>query len=391
MVKVEEAQSLIEKNTEVLKSEYVSLSYLLGRTLAADILSPINLPGFNQSAMDGYALNYADGISGFRIIGEVQAGSDQCQILNAGECVRIFTGARVPDSANVVLQQEIVNVQDGIMRITEPVVLGKNIRLEGEQIKVGEVALEKGTRINAAGIGFIAGLGITRCEVTCKPIVSLVTTGNELANPGEDLKVGQIYESNSFMLKAALQSSAYDVHGQHTVTDDYPTTVDEIKSALNNSDVVIITGGISVGDYDFVKDALTALKVKEVFYKVSQKPGKPFFFGKKDKKMVFALPGNPAAALTCFYMYILPCLNQLQGGNYEGLEKIKAKLSSSFKTKGSRAIFLKGKLEEGVVHILGSQSSAMLDSFALANCLIYFPEPIEPIEKGSLVTAYKLV
>lgn len=391
MITVEKALDQVQQNTHELSTEYVMRSHLLGRTLGEDILAPIDLPSFDQSAMDGYAFNLDENCSTYKLLETIlQAGSAENPIVNKGECVRIFTGGRVPDTANCVVQQELVSADGNKITITAQVDQGKNIRLCGEQIKKGEVALKKGTKITAAGIGFLAGLGVKGANVFLLPTIGLITTGNELVKPDQSLKSGQIYESNSYMLKAALETAQFNVANEMTLKDDYVATVGGIKKILDYSDVVLITGGISVGDYDYVKKALLELGVAEIFYKVSQKPGKPLFFGKKNKKVVFALPGNPAAALTCFYVYVLPALNQMTGNNFVGLSQSTAKITTDFTPKGTRALFLKGKKVGEEVQILKSQSSAMLDTFAIANCLIYLPQPIQPICKGDLVTVYNL-
>lgn len=390
MISVEEAIQTL-KNLDIQpQREWMGISKAIGHVLAEDVLAPIDQPGFNQSAMDGYALNVTPEFKAYKMVGEVEAGSDASPDLKPGECVRIFTGARVPDTANTVIQQEWAIVQDDEISFDRDIQSRKNIRYQGEQIQVGEVALEKGHVLNPASIGFLTGLGITEVNVCQKPKVHILTTGNELVQPGENLKPGQIYESNSQMLKAALETVGVHEVVLDAVKDNYQETVSIINRSLIEADMLILSGGISVGEYDYVKQALKANGVEELFYKVNQKPGKPVFFGKKESKVIAALPGNPAAALTCFYIYVLPLIHQLSGKGFTGLPVSRVRIAGHVKKKGNRAQFLKAKRTGDCVQPLGGQSSAMLQSFAQANALIYLPEAVQEVEKGAEVLVYEI-
>ncbi len=389
MITVEKALEILNKETSSLANERKALSESNGRVLADSILSPIDMPSFDQSAMDGYAINVVEGCEIYSVISEVAAGSGQEPALQQGEAVRIFTGAIVPASANVVVQQEWVERSGNEIRITREIQLGQHIRRQGEQIKTGELALQVGAILNPAAIGFLAGLGITEVNVVKQPKISLITTGNELVEPGNELKRGQIYESNSGMLCAALETYQFKNYTISKVKDDYHLTKKAIETELDNSDFVILTGGISVGDYDFVGKALQEIGVQELFYKINQKPGKPLYFGRIGNKMVAALPGNPAAALTCFYRYVLPVLNQMAGKGFLGLEELELPLAASYFKKGERAEFLKAEIKNGIISILASQSSAMLNSYAQANALIYIPAEKGQINKDECVKVLK--
>jgi molybdopterin molybdotransferase len=390
MVNVEEALKILSDNGISLPNEKLKVSAALERVLAVDVLSPIDMPSFNQSAMDGYAFNFHPDQKDYAVIAEVAAGSANNPKLNRGEGARIFTGAMVPDDANIVVQQEWIERTEDVATITQEVQVGRNIRLKGEQIKKGSVALEKGTLITPAAVGFLTGLGIVEVEVYQNPKIALITTGNELVKVGQDLKPGQIYESNSDMLAAVLSHYNFNDYSLATVADNYDATRNMIKSAIENSDVVILTGGISVGDYDFVGKALQEIAVSELFYKINQKPGKPIYVGKKEGTLIAGLPGNPAAALTCFYMYILPALHQMMGKGFNGLEKVKIPMGEDYTKKGTRAEFLKAKIVNGEVFVLGMQSSAMLRSFAVSQALVFIPSTVSSVAKNDLVTAYKL-
>ena len=385
MISISEAISIVSSNSAALHTSSIkTVEKAGGYTLFKDISAPINMPPFRQSAMDGYALNLHDSLS-YTLIGEVKAGDAQQFELKPGEAVRIFTGAPVPDTANTIVMQEKVIKQDATITITAPIALDQNIRPMGEQVRKGAVALQKDTKLTPAAIGYLLSLGVTKVSVYKKPNIALVTTGNELVPPGQDLPFGKIYESNSKMLLSALYNlKFYDVT-LYKVKDDYTKTVSTLKEALNANDLVLITGGISVGDYDFVGKALKELQVKELFYKVKQKPGKPLFYGKTATTQVFALPGNPAAALSCFYVYVYIALQQFMDRAITELPRVKAKSLSHFEKRGDRPQFLKGIFKDGMIEILDGQNSSMLQTFALSNVLIVMPAESSKIEVNDTV------
>ncbi len=379
MISVEKAQQLISKNLKFLEDSTINIDDGLGFILSKDIISPINMPPFRQSAMDGYALNLSES-NIYSLIGEIKAGDGHQPFLKKGEAVRIFTGAPVPDSANAVIMQESVMAKDNILTIEKPVKHNDNIRPLGEQVKKDAVALKKGTVLTPAAIGYLTSLGIIEVEVYHKPSIAILVTGNELIEAGQDLPYGKIYESNGQMLNSAVRSLGYQNVTNYKVADDYKNTVKLLDEIICKHDVVLVSGGISVGDYDFVGKALAELEVEQIFYKVKQKPGKPFFFGKKQSKMIFALPGNPAAALSCFYIYVYPTLKRISGDTDFILPRTIARSKSNFIKKGDRAQFLKAAYKNGTVQILEGQSSAMLHTFAYANALVYIPETGDSIK-----------
>ncbi|MDO7173302.1 gephyrin-like molybdotransferase Glp [Mariniflexile sp. AS56] len=385
MIPITEAIQLIKAQSKpLLKSTFKTLEKAGGYRLFDTVVSPINMPPFRQSAMDGYALCLHDSLT-YQLIGEVKAGDAHQPILKPGEAVRIFTGAPVPDSANAVMMQEKVIVHVNSITIANRIEVNTNIRPLGEQVKKGEQALTKNTKLTPAAIGYLSSLGVSTVNVFKKPSIALVTTGNELVETGTDLAYGKIYESNSKMLLSALYSlKFYDV-SIHKVEDDYEKTQSKLDAVINEHDLVIITGGISVGDYDFVGKALNALGVTEHFYKVKQKPGKPLFFGTKQNTAIFALPGNPAAALTCFYVYVYITLRKMMNRKLVELPRIHATSRSDFKKFGDRPQFLKATYTNGSVEILEGQSSAMQQTFALANVLVFMEEDCSTIAVGDKV------
>ena len=300
MIPVEEAIKVIHKNTNPLEEGVLkNILKAYGHVLFEDVYSPINMPPFRQSAMDGYALSLNDNIT-YTIIDEVKAGDHHKPVLKAGEAVRIFTGAALPNSADAVVMQEKVSLENKKIILENPVSPGENIRPLGEQVKKGDIALTKGINLTPAAIGYLTSIGITQVIVYKKPSITIVVTGNELVEAGCSLPYGKIYESNSGMLLSALNGLGHTDVTIHKVKDNYANIFSILEKAFARHDIVLITGGISVGDYDFVGKVLQELAVEQIFYKVKQKPGKPFFFGKKKNTIVFALPGNPAAALSCF-------------------------------------------------------------------------------------------
>lgn len=388
MITVLEAINKIELTTKPLEAMMTPLPDALGSIVSEDILSPINMPPFRQSAMDGYAVCIHSG-EDYALIGEVKAGDSSSFQLSEGQAIRIFTGAMVPNGANAVVKQEDVNKLASSIQLTNSVNSGDNIRPLGEQIMEGSLALPKFTHLNPGAIGFLATLGLTHIPVFRKPKIVVIATGNELSKPGIPLTDGKIYESNTFTLQAALKKSGFDARIA-TVADDYEATKKMLAEGMEENDIVIVTGGISVGDYDFVGDALLEIGVTSDFYKIKQKPGKPIFFGHKEAKLVFALPGNPAAVLSCFYIYVLPCLQMQMGVSNFERQLVELTLQSAYKKTAKMTHFLKARSSNGEVEILSAQSSAMLSTFVQANCLVIMEQQRENWEVGDTVTAIML-
>lgn len=390
MITVEKALELIKSNVTVPgKTKRIAIEGAGGYVLSETVHSPINMPPFRQSAMDGYALHLNDG-NEYTLIGEVMAGDNNNPVLKPGDAVRIFTGAPVPDTADAVVMQERVIAQKDRIKVQMSVSPGENIRPLGEQITAGSIALKKGVKLSPAAIGYLSGLGIPKVTVFEKPSIAVIATGNELVDAGQPLIHGKIYESNTKMLVSALYANEHKDVDIYEVEDIYQDTKELLQKVIEEKDVVLITGGISVGDYDFVGKAMKELEVEQVFYKVKQKPGKPLFFGKKNNSIVFALPGNPAAALTCFYIYVYPALERKAGFGDFSLPNITARSLSNFVKRGDRAQFLKATINEEGVEILDRQSSAMLYTFSFANALVYIPEQKDEIKIGDMVKVFCL-
>ncbi|MBK5213867.1 MAG: molybdopterin molybdotransferase MoeA [Flavobacteriaceae bacterium] len=390
MISVEEAKKLIVETAKSLPPVQLEISKTLNQVLAETVFSPIDYPPFDQSAMDGFVVFHSDILEqkAIDIIGEAPAGNPFKGKISKGQSVQIFTGAKIPEAADTVIIQERVSIEKGkIISDGSPLAKGANIREKGSQIKKGDVALHNGTVLNPGAIGFLAGLGIPSVSVFPKPKVLIIVTGNELQKPGTQLKDGQIYESNSFALKAALESIGIVATRVSNIGDDEGATKESLAFAIADSDVVLVSGGISVGKYDFVGKSLQELQVENIFYKIAQKPGKPIFFGKKNDCLVFGLPGNPASALSCFYEYVCPALQIMQGFT-EVFPKKYLPISSDYEKREGLSLFLKGKISGEKVQVLEGQESNNIRSFALADCLIYLPADKGKVEKGEMVEVH---
>jgi molybdopterin molybdotransferase len=392
MISVSAARAIIQQHIVTLPPVLRILPDALGYTIAADVFATVNIPAYPQSSMDGYAFSYADWQQNksLEISGEMAAGTRESISLPSKTAVRIFTGAPVPPGADTVVMQEKVVVGQGIVTIQDDQLqAGTNVRPKGSEIKVGELALPSGTVLTPAAIGFLAGIGVTEVMVYPAPVVTIIITGNELQTPGQPLQYGQVYDANSFALSAVLRQYGVREIAIIQVPDVIEQLNEALSQALQNSDLVLLTGGVSVGDYDFVTRSAAHCGITTQFHKLKQRPGKPLFFGTKNKQMVFGLPGNPSSVLTCFYMYVLPVIMGMKKTGI-GLTQQQVPLSQSFHKTTQLTHFLKGWYDGNTATPLGAQESYRMRSFAGANCLIEIEENRAQIEKGELVTIHLL-
>ncbi len=390
MISVNEAKNLILDLCNSDRIQTLQLIQTCGSVLAESVLATIDTPPFHQSAMDGYAFVFElwDGVSPLMVIGEIQAGQISNKILKANEALRIFTGAAMPTGADTVVMQEKVMIQGSHILIQSPGLMkGNNVRLQGSQTMKGEIALNKGQLLTPAGISYLAGIGIRDVKVF-KPKVSVLVTGKELSTAGEVLESGKIFESNAIGLTAALQLLGIIPETVEVVDDVEEELVQSIKLNLN-VDLLILTGGVSVGDYDLVPKSLANCGVNKIFHTVKQKPGKPFYFGTYQNTLIFALPGNPAAVMTCFYEYIAPAISRFTRKEY--FKSLLLPLSTDFVKKSGLTYFLKGKTSNHEVTILNQQESYLLNSFAIADCLIELEEDKEFFQQGEMVRVLMII
>lgn len=390
MTTVSEAKNNVKEQVNALQITTQKVVDSQHFYLAEDIISTVSIPLFNQSAMDGYAFKFEDIDKALSIVDEIPAGDIRTVDIKNTEAVRIFTGSKVPASCDTVVMQELVEIQDGKLIVKdEGLKHGGNVRTKGNQITAGSLALKKGAAINAGAVGFLSTLGIKSIKVHQHPRVVIIATGSELVEPGNELSEGQIYESNTVMLATAVKKIGI-TPTIFVVEDNKEATSKMISEALKNNDLILLSGGISVGDYDFVKEALENNGVQEVFYKIKQKPGKPLYFGKTASSYVFALPGNPAAALSCFYEYVSMAINIMVGNPKIDLTTVSLPISKTYNKKPGRAIFLKAVTDFNTVTPLDGQGSDALQAFSLANCLIYIPAETTVVNQEDKVEVHLL-
>jgi len=393
MITVEEAKKIIEEQVSPLKPIQVMLTDAAGLVLATAIYADMDIPAFPQSSMDGYAFSFSGWQTNktLHIAGEMAAGSAETISYSPEQAVRIFTGAAVPGGTDTVVMQEKVTTVNGELFIEDDKLkAGGNVRPTGSEIKTGALALPAGTFLSPAAIGFLAGIGITNVNAWPKPTISIIVTGKELQQPGKPLQYGQVYESNSATLKAALKQINISEVKICWADDDLDILKQILQTELTKSDVVLLTGGISVGDYDFVLEAATQCGIIQLFHRLKQRPGKPLYFGKKVDQLVFGLPGNPSSVLTCFYEYVLPALQQLSNRKNTGLKKLSVSLGKALDKPSGLTHFLKGYYDGERVVQLDAQESYRLSSFAKANCLIKINEEITHCDEGANVEIHLL-
>ncbi len=390
MISVNEAKKIIEKNVAALQPMVLPLKETRGLTLAENVYAKFDIPSFEQSSMDGYAFLFEDKDFPLTIQNKIAAGDNHLHKISSKQAARIFTGAPLPQGADTVVMQEKVIVEDGKIFIKDDdLQKGNYLRSKGTEIKSGDLALHNKTVLTAAALGFLAGIGIAEIPVFPTPKVSIIITGNELQQPGKPLAFGQVYESNSVSLSAALQQAGIiDVSILYS-RDKLNFVQSALKKALEKSDIILLTGGISVGDYDFVLNATEQCGIEKHFHKIKQKPGKPLYFGTKENKVIFGLPGNPASVLTCFYEYVLPALEKMMQKK-NSIKITKAILQNDYAKKTGMTHFLKGFYENEKVTILQSQASFQLKSFAHANCLIVINEETEDVKQGTSIEVHLL-
>lgn len=363
MLTYEQALKAILDNCQPLPSETISLSNSLRRVLAAPIKANFDLPQFNNSAVDGFGVLVEDLINAspenpksLVVIGEMTAGANPSTNIaktriNPGQCIRILTGAPVPGTVEAVVMKEVCKEkredQLETIDVCASARIGENIRLQGEEIEAGATVLQPGTVVTPPVLGLIATLGITEFSVHRSPRVAVVATGDELIEPGQPLVEGQIYNSNTYALVAALNAlGVTDVKRFHA-KDNREETTRVLQEALAFADIVISAGGVSVGEYDFIKDVCEEQGVETIFWRIAIKPGKPVYFGvnrqSKPGQLVFGLPGNPVSALVTFNLFVKPVIARLQGA-ISTKRLFQAKAARNLKKKAGRLDFVRGQL-----------------------------------------------
>ena len=398
MLTFDEALEKILKNVRRLLTVKLPIGESLGFVLAEEIRTKEPIPLFDSSSVDGFAVRVQD-INGaseehpvlLAMQSTVSAGFGRPQSLRPFHTIKIMTGALLPKKADAVVMKEFVKIKGDAIIFTSGIKEGTNLRRRGEEFGKREIVFLKGTAVTPPVIGMCATIGMASIKVYHKPRVALVVTGNELRSLSARLRQGQIRDSNSYALTAALESAGISPLIVLHAPDDKKQISKAFAHALKKADVVISAGGISVGDFDYVKHVLNDLRVKTIFWKIAMKPGKPNYFGTRGKKLVFGLPGNPVSALVSLETLVMPALRKMMGIPFSGGSVHHAVVESDLKRSGGRIEFIRGiasRSEDGRLAVRPAigQGSHMVAGLAHANCLIIVPKESENISKGETVS-----
>jgi len=384
-------EQIISSCSRISGFENVSIKKSINRILYSDIQANINVPPFRNSSMDGYALPYPyDEQQPLRIVGTSWAGHPFQGTVKNNECVRIFTGAQLPDDCDSVVMQENVNAQDNTIQLTSLVSKHENIRNIGDDIQLGTTILNKGRLLKPVDLGLIASCGIADVSVYRKLRIAFFSTGDELTPIGSNLKAGQIYDSNRYTLHALIEELGALAIDLGVIPDNAKAVEDALISASQNNDVIITTGGVSVGDADYIVDVLA--KIGQVdLWKIAIKPGKPLAFGAINNCQFFGLPGNPVSTLVTFQQIVRPALESMMGLNRPStLVEVQATALSAIKKTVGRKEFQRGIVKtvdkQLVVEPSGGQGSHILSSLSKANCYIVLEPECNGIKQGEQVT-----
>ncbi len=395
-IRVAQAVEKILQNTPVISDfNQLNLRECLNRVVYDDVHSPLQVPAHDNSAMDGYALRSADlpvhGNKSFQLIGTAFAGRPFNGSCGENQCVRIMTGAVIPQNADTVVIQEQANVIDeNSVEIGSGHRKNQNLRFAGEDIAQGNVVLSKGKSVGAAELGVLASLGLGEVKVYRKPRVSFFSTGDELKSIGQTLQRGEIYDSNRYSLYGLLSQCHVDIIDMGVIRDNPESIRNALLSAANCSDLILTSGGVSVGEADYIKSILQEIGNMD-FWKIAMKPGRPLTFGKINDALFMGLPGNPVAVMVTFYQFVLPCLTKLAGKEYRPPLRFNAVSQSAIrKSPGrrefQRAIASSDEFGNLSVSLTGKQGSGILSSMKMANCLLVLDEDRGKVEAGETVT-----
>lgn len=393
MISVDEAREKILEHIQILGVQFVGLIDSLGCALAEDIISDINVPPFNNSAMDGYAIIATDSKGAtpdnpikLKVIEDIAAGYVGKTKVKNGTAIRIMTGAPMPEGADTVIMVEKTSPQNSWVNIYEEVTKGVNIRLAGEDVKRGETVLQQGKTIRAADIGMLATLGISEVKIKRVPHVAIISTGDELVEIDEELKPGKIRNSNAYSIAAQVIEAGGEPIIIGIARDTAQDITDKINMGIQSADMLITSGGVSVGDYDIVKDVLQNAG-EMIFWKVAMKPAKPLAFGIIQNKPVFGLPGNPSSSMISFEQFVRPSIKKMAGHSQIIRPVISTVIDSDIKKKPGRKYFIRVKLyrKGHNLHAVlsGGQGSGMIKSTTKAQGLLIVPEEAGNIPAGA--------
>ena len=376
MIELEEANQRILETICATEAEVATLSIAASRILAADLKAAINLPAFDNSAMDGYAVCASDASTGacLQQIGEVPAGTAFEGEVGQGECVRIFTGSSMPTGANAVVMQEDTRADGNTIKVIDGVKPFEHIRLCGEDVKAGDLIGQVGDELTAGRLALLGSCGVAEVQVYRRPIIGLLATGDELREPGTELGPGEIFESNRLTLASLVEQIGATPRIFPLVSDTLDATATALKEAFNECDAVVTSGGVSVGEHDYVKAAFEQLGGSLDFWKVRIKPGKPFVYGLLDSKPLFGVPGNPVSAMVTFLVLARPAILKMTGVIDTSPPSHPAKLATPLANRGDRRHFMRVFVDaEGKAHPAGLQASHAVGPMGRANGLVDVP------------------
>lgn len=396
---VEQALEKIGALTERLRgTERVFLRDALDRVLARDVPAAMDVPPERNSAMDGYAFAGrdlgGDGETRLRLVGQSLAGHPFTGQIGPGECIRIMTGAVMPEGADSVVMQERVDEHGDDIILPAGTGIGENVRLPGQDVHKGDVILPAGRRVNAADIGLLASQGIAEVEIVRRPVVAFFSTGDELRGVGEPLASGQIHDSNRHTLYALLRRMNAGIRDMGVIPDQPDAIVEAFREARDTADMVITTGGVSVGDADYVKQTLESLGRID-FWKIAMKPGRPLAFGRLGDALFFGLPGNPVSTMATFILFVRPSLQRLMGMEPHPPLTLRARCLNRLRKVPGRTDYQRGILSQDesgapVVSTTGLQGSHVLSSMSRANAFIIIPREAGDVEEGTEVEVMPL-
>ncbi|CAN5223640.1 molybdopterin molybdotransferase MoeA [soil metagenome] len=391
-ISIEDARSLVLAQLSCLEGQEIALADALGRVLAEDAVAPNDLPPFHSSGMDGYAViatDTEDAPVALKIVGESRAGTLAQNPVTHGTAIRVSTGAVVPEGADAVVRQELTQIEDGALTVNEEVSAGNDVRYAGEDIRAGETILHAGTLLGSAEIGALAAVNIARPVVVRRPRIALVSTGDELVSPGPELEPGQIRDANAPALTAATHAAGAEIATSVRVGDDRESTVATLQAALQGADIIATVGGVSVGPHDHVRPALEQLGAEQVFCRVSLKPGgQVCLYVAPDGTLAFALPGNPASAMTAFRVLVLPAVYGMLGRNLTLHTARGIAETDLVGTLGRTAVIrCHAKMHDDGWHVTpnGDQRSHILTSMLGVPVLALVPEDCEVLRAGEPV------
>jgi molybdopterin molybdotransferase len=389
LISIHDARELVLRATKRLENERVDVEQALDRVLAEDVVAIGDVPPFPCSAMDGYAISAGPAGRTLRVVGESRAGAPSDHGLEDGEAIRISTGAAIPPGATAVIRQEDVTESENSIETGAPTEPAENVRPIGDDMHAGTTVLKAGTTLGAIELGAAVAAGVAEVVVARRPRIQVLCTGDELRAPGEALGPGEIHNSNAPMLAALASRCGVNAGPVERLPDDRAATEAGLAAALGRADVVVITGGVSVGPHDHVKPALAALGVVEQFWGVALQPGKPTWFGTLDGKLVFGLPGNPVSAVVTFSLFARPGIAALQGATLDGMLTTEAKLAHAVRRNPIREQAIRVRLERSNGAIIafpnGPQGSNIVTSLVGADALALIPAGPGEIEAGATV------